>query len=97
MSGKIHPSAIIDKTVKLKADVVVGPNCVIDEGVVIGEGTVFDANVAIGRNVTIGQRNQFPTTRINTVRRNATFSRFISSIIGCINKMPSRLHDGRVW
>jgi UDP-N-acetylglucosamine acyltransferase len=58
MSTKIHPSAVVDKTVQLGDDVVIGPNAVIDEGSVIGDGTVIDANVVIGKNVKIGKCNQ---------------------------------------
>ncbi len=58
MKAQVHPSAVIDKTVKLGDDVVVGPNCVIDAGASIGAGTIFDANVVIGPNVKIGSGNQ---------------------------------------
>ena len=58
MSQKIHPSAVIDETVQLGSDVIIGPNCVVDAGVVIGDGTVLDANVVIGKNVRVGKRNQ---------------------------------------
>lgn len=58
MSQKIHPSAVINESVELGDNVVIGPNCVVDEGVVIGNDTVLDANVVIGKNVKIGERNQ---------------------------------------
>jgi UDP-N-acetylglucosamine acyltransferase len=56
---KIHPSAIVDKTVELGPDVIIGPNCIVRQGVVIGERTVLDANVFIGPNVKIGKCNRF--------------------------------------
>jgi UDP-N-acetylglucosamine acyltransferase len=59
MSDRIHPSAVIEKSVELASDVIVGPNCVINEGTVIGAGTVLDANVVIGKNLRIGTGNQF--------------------------------------
>ena len=59
MSDRIHPSAVIEKSVELAEDVVIGPHCVIDKGAVIGAGTVLDANVVIGDNVRIGTGNQF--------------------------------------
>lgn len=59
MSGKIHPSAVIDKTAELGEGVIVGPNTVIDKGVVIGDGTILDANVSIGKDVKIGKGNSF--------------------------------------
>ena len=58
MSTKIHPSAVIAKSVELGPDVVIGPNCVVDDGAVIGNKTVVDANVVIGKNVRVGERNQ---------------------------------------
>lgn len=58
MSDKIHPSAVIDGSAQLGANVVVGPHCVIDEGAVIGEDTVLDANVVIGENVKLGRANR---------------------------------------
>jgi UDP-N-acetylglucosamine acyltransferase len=54
---KVHKSAVVDKKADLANDVVVGPNCVIDEGVTIDSGTVLDANVVIGKNVQIGKNN----------------------------------------
>jgi UDP-3-O-[3-hydroxymyristoyl] glucosamine N-acyltransferase len=58
MSTNIHPSAVIDATVQLGDNVVVGPNAVIDVGAVIGSGNIIDANVVIGKNVKIGDNNQ---------------------------------------
>jgi len=58
MKAEVHPSAVIDKTVKLSDEVVVGPNCVIDAGASIGAGTILDANVVIGTDVKIGSGNQ---------------------------------------
>jgi UDP-N-acetylglucosamine acyltransferase len=57
--SKIHPSAVIESSAKLGKDVVIGPNCFIDEGAVIGDGCVFDANVVIGKNIKIGKKNFF--------------------------------------
>ena len=58
MDTDIHPSAVIDKTVQLADDVIVGPNCVVDSEAVIGTGTILDANVVIGPNVRIGSGNR---------------------------------------
>ena len=59
MSTNIHPSAVIDSTVQLGDNVIVGPNAVIDAGTVVGFGNIIDANVVIGKNVKIGDNNQF--------------------------------------
>lgn len=57
--AEIHPSAIVDESVELDEQVVVGPNCVIDKRVSIGSGTTVGANVVIGRDVKIGRGNRF--------------------------------------
>jgi UDP-N-acetylglucosamine acyltransferase len=56
--GRIHPSAVIDRSAELAEDVVVGPNCVIEPAASIGPRTVLDANVLIGRNVRLGKNNR---------------------------------------
>jgi UDP-N-acetylglucosamine acyltransferase len=56
---KIHPTAVIDSSVRLGKDVVVGPNCFIDADVEIGAGCILDVNVVIGKNVKIGRNNIF--------------------------------------
>lgn len=58
MGTNIHPSAVIDATVQVGDNVVIGPNAVIDAGAVIGSGNIIDANVVIGKNVKIGDNNQ---------------------------------------
>jgi len=57
-SSEIHPSAVVDKDVKLANDVVIGPNCVIKKGVLIGAGTKIGPNVVIGKDVKIGEKNE---------------------------------------
>ena len=57
--SKVHPSAVIDKTAQLADDVVVGPNCVIEEGVRLGCGCILDANVVIAKDVIAGGNNIF--------------------------------------
>jgi len=57
MSGNIHPSAVIDPTVRIGENVEIGPHCVVGAGTVIGDGCVLDAGVVIGPNVQIGRDN----------------------------------------
>lgn len=52
----IHPTAIIDESVKLGNDVEVGPYVVIKHDTIIGSGTKIDAHCIIGPWVTIGSR-----------------------------------------
>ena len=55
----IHPSAVIDDSVKLGAANVIGPNCVISCGAVLGDNNQLLANVSIGGNTRIGSGNRF--------------------------------------
>lgn len=55
--AQIHPSAVVEKDVRLGEGVVVGPNCFIDMGTVIGDKTILEAGVVICRNVAIGRNN----------------------------------------
>jgi len=50
----IHPTAIIDESVKLGNDVEIGPYVVIKHNTVIGNNTKIDAHCVIGPWVTIG-------------------------------------------
>ena len=54
----IHPSAIIDPTARLAADVSVGPFTVIGPHVEIGAGTVIGPHVVIKGPTLIGQYNR---------------------------------------
>ncbi len=49
-----HPSAIIDSTAQLGANVVIGANAVIEAGVSIGDNSIIGAGCVIGRDVIIG-------------------------------------------
>jgi UDP-N-acetylglucosamine acyltransferase len=55
--SEIHPTAVIDPSVRLGKDVVVGPNCCIEAGVEIGDDCILDANVVIAKNIKIGKKN----------------------------------------
>ena len=52
----IHPTAIIDPTVALGADVFVGPWPVIEKGAEIGDGAIIEAQVFIGEGCKVGAR-----------------------------------------
>ena len=53
----IHPTAVVDASVKLAPGVVIGPWCVVGPGVTIGEGTELVSHVVIDRDTTIGREN----------------------------------------
>lgn len=54
----IHPTAIIDPSARLAADVEVGPYSIIGADVEIGAGTVVGSHVVIKGPTTIGERNR---------------------------------------
>lgn len=54
----IHPTAIIDPSARLAADVKVGPYSIIGAGVEIGAGTEIASHVVIKGPTTIGERNR---------------------------------------
>lgn len=54
----IHPTAIIDPSARLAADVEVGPYSIIGANVEIGAGTVVGPHVVIKGPTTIGERNR---------------------------------------
>ena len=52
----VHPTAIVDASVRLGKDVHVGAFTVIEKGSVIGDGAVIEAQVFIGENCRVGDR-----------------------------------------
>ena len=50
----VHPTAIIDPSVRLGANVHVGAYTIIEKGSEIGDGCVIEAQVFIGENCTVG-------------------------------------------
>jgi len=51
----IHPTAIIDKTAELGADVEIGPYCIVGPNVTLGARTRLIAQVFIERETTLGE------------------------------------------
>ncbi len=61
MPSQIHPSAIVDPSAQLGADVVVGPYAFVGPGVVLGAGTVLHHHAVVEGNTTLGSGNEvFP-------------------------------------
>ena len=52
----VHPTAIIDPSVKIGAGVHIGAYTVVEKGTQIGDGAVIEAQVFIGENCTVGER-----------------------------------------
>ncbi len=59
MPSTIHPTAIIDPSAKLGADVYVGPYCIIGAGVELGDGCWLQHHVTILGPSKVGARNRF--------------------------------------
>lgn len=57
MTAKIHPTAVIDKSAELSADVEVGPGCVIGPNVKLGDRTRLIAHVFIESHTELGKDN----------------------------------------
>ncbi|MCK0148935.1 UDP-3-O-(3-hydroxymyristoyl)glucosamine N-acyltransferase [Marivita sp. S6314] len=51
----IHPSASVDPSAVIEADVSIGPFCVIGAGAVIGQGATLGAHVYVGHGTRIGR------------------------------------------
>lgn len=51
----IHPTALIDPSAELGADVSVGPYAIVSAGARIGAGSVIGPHCVIGRDVTLGE------------------------------------------
>jgi UDP-N-acetylglucosamine acyltransferase len=54
---KIHPTAVVDASVKLASGTVIGPWCVVGPEVTIGEDTELVSHVVIDRDTVIGREN----------------------------------------
>ena len=52
----VHPTAVVDPSVKLGRDVYVGAYTVIEKNTEIGDGAVIDAQVFIGENCRVGAK-----------------------------------------
>jgi len=54
VAAGIHPSAVIDPSAEIGADVTIGPLCVVGPDAKIGAGSLIGAHCFIGADVTIG-------------------------------------------
>lgn len=60
MSANVHPTALVDDSAELGADVevgafaIVGPKCVVGDGSVIGARATLERNVKLGTGVKVG-------------------------------------------
>lgn len=54
----VHPTAVVDPSVKIGANVHIGAYAVIEAGVEIADGAIVDAQVFVGENCRIGARTR---------------------------------------
>lgn len=77
----IHPTAIIDASAKIAADVSIGPYCVIGSDVEIGEGTWIGPHVVINGPTRIGRDNKiFQFNSIGDIPQDKKFEGEVSSL-----------------
>lgn len=73
MTGKIHPTAIIDSRAELDVDVEVGPYSVIGPGVRVGARTRIGSHVVLDGPMRIGCDNQiFPYAALGAISQDKT-------------------------
>lgn len=73
MSGRIHPTAVIDPRAELDATVEIGPYSVVGAGVRIGAGTRVGAHVVLDGPMRIGRDNQiFPYAALGAISQDKT-------------------------
>ncbi|MDD5457966.1 MAG: acyl-ACP--UDP-N-acetylglucosamine O-acyltransferase [Phycisphaerae bacterium] len=56
---QVHPTAVVDSSVQLGEDAIIGPFCVIGKGTKIGNNCRLQSHVTIGENIQIGDNNTF--------------------------------------
>lgn len=56
--ARIHPTAIVEDGVRLGADVVIGPFCVVGPDVDLRDGVVLHSHVVVQGKTTLGERTQ---------------------------------------
>ncbi|MFO1412876.1 MAG: acyl-ACP--UDP-N-acetylglucosamine O-acyltransferase [Burkholderiales bacterium] len=56
--SRIHPTAIVDPSARIAADVEIGPYTIVGADVTIGAGSVLGPHVVIGARTRMGERNR---------------------------------------
>ncbi len=59
MPASIHPTAIVDPSARIGADVEIGPYCIVGAGVELGDGCWLQHHVTVLGPSKIGRRNRF--------------------------------------
>jgi len=75
MSDLIHPTAVVDPTAELAADVSIGPNAIVGADVVIGEGTELGPGAQVMGPTVLGKHNRvFPHACVGFEPQDLKFS-----------------------
>jgi UDP-N-acetylglucosamine acyltransferase len=73
--GRIHPTALIEPTAELAADVEVGPYTIIGAQVKIGAGSVVGPHVIVTGRTSLGARNRiFPFASIGDIPQDQKYA-----------------------
>ena len=87
--SNIHPTALIDETVTLGQDVVIGPYCCLTGNVVLGDRVKLEAHVVITGDTHIGDDTHiYSFAAIGTAPQDLKFAdEDVKLIIGARNKI----------
>ena len=87
--GNIHESAIVDDSVKLGADVTIGPFCCVSGNVTLGDGVTLESHVVVTGNTTIGEATHiYPFASIGHIPQDLKFgNEEVSLEIGARNRI----------
>jgi UDP-N-acetylglucosamine acyltransferase len=65
MSGRIHPTAVVEDGARVGADVEIGPFCHVGSKATLGDGVRLHSHVSVAGDTTVGARTQiFPFASI---------------------------------
>jgi UDP-N-acetylglucosamine acyltransferase len=80
--SNIHPTAIIEDSVKLGNNVYIGPYCYISGNVVLGDDCRLESHISISGDTTIGKNNHFfPFAVIGVIPQDLKFKAENSRLI----------------
>ena len=87
--GNIHESAIVDDSVKLGADVTIGPFCYVTGNVTLGDRVTLESHVVVTGNTTIGEATHiYPFASIGHIPQDLKFGKEeVSLEIGARNRI----------
>ena len=81
--GNVHKSAIVEDSVKLGADVTIGPFCCVTGNVTLGDGVNLESHVVVTGNTTIGEETHiFPFASIGRLKRKERYV-FLHQLLYC--------------